>query len=88
VSLDSDSLDTSFAPGTAGLSAGGRTTREVAQIVIGGLKCLNIVGVEVMEILTAINSSPTTAITAADLTFEMRSILNLIMGKNYLHSLS
>ncbi len=72
VSLDIDSLDPAFAPGTAGPAAGGWTTREVIQIVIDGLKGLNIVGVDVVEVLPGMDSSEITAIAAAELTFEVQ----------------
>ena len=71
VSLDIDSLDPAFAPGTAGPAAGGWTTREVIQIVIDGLKGLNIVGVDVVEVLPGMDSAEITAIAAAELTFEV-----------------
>jgi len=71
VSLDIDSLDPAFAPGTAGPAAGGWTTREVVQIVIDALKGLDIVGVDVVEVLPALDSAEITAIAAAELTFEL-----------------
>jgi len=71
MSLDIDSLDPAFAPGTAGPAAGGWTTREVVQIVIDALKGLDIVGVDVVEVLPALDSAEITAIAAAELTFEL-----------------
>ncbi|KAJ9133674.1 Agmatinase [Pleurostoma richardsiae] len=71
VSLDVDSLDPAFAPGTAGPAAGGWTPREVIQIVIEALDGLQIVGVDVVEVLPGMDSSEITGIVAAELTFEL-----------------
>lgn len=71
VSLDIDSLDPAFAPGTAGPAAGGWTTREVIQIVVEALAGLDIVGVDVVEVLPAMDEAEITAIAAAELTFEL-----------------
>ncbi|KAI9738092.1 MAG: hypothetical protein M1818_005520 [Claussenomyces sp. TS43310] len=71
VSLDIDSLDPSFTPGTAGPAAGGWTTREVIEILIQALEGLNIVGVDVVEVLPNMNSAEITGIAAAELTFEL-----------------
>jgi agmatinase len=72
VSLDIDSLDPAFAPGTAGPAAGGWSTREVIQIVIDALEGYNIVGIDVVEVLPGMDSAEITAIAAAELTFEVR----------------
>jgi len=75
VSLDIDSLDPAYAPGTAGPAAGGWTTREVIQIIVDGLEGLNIVGVDVVEVLPGMDSAEITAIAAAELTFELITTL-------------
>lgn len=71
VSLDVDSLDPAFAPGTAGPSAGGWTPREVIEIIVEALKGMNIVGVDVVEVLPGMDTAEITAIAAADFTFEV-----------------
>ncbi|CAM1503642.1 Fc.00g012330.m01.CDS01 [Cosmosporella sp. VM-42] len=71
VSLDVDSLDPAFAPGTAGPAAGGWTSREVIQIIIEALEGLNIVGVDVVEVLPGIDSAEITGIAAAEFAFEL-----------------
>ncbi|KAF7196760.1 putative agmatinase 1 [Pseudocercospora fuligena] len=71
VSLDVDSLDPAYAPGTAGPAAGGWTTREVIQIVIEALQGLNVNGVDVVEVLPATDIAEITAIAAAELTIEV-----------------
>lgn len=73
LSLDVDCLDPAFAPGTAGPSVGGWTTREMIQILIDGLKGLQIVGVDVVEVLPSLDHAEITAIAAADFTYEVRS---------------
>lgn len=71
VSLDVDCLDPAFAPGTAGPAAGGWTSREIIQIIIDGLKDLNIVGVDVVEVLPAFDTAEITGIAAAELIIEL-----------------
>lgn len=86
VSLDVDSLDPAFAPGTAGPAAGGWTSREVIQIVIDALRGLDIVGVDVVEVLPGMDSAEIIGVTAAELTFEVRikSMLIRDCDVNYL----
>lgn len=71
VSLDVDSLDPAFAPGTAGPASGGWTSREIIQIIIDGLEGLNIVGVDVVEVLPALDQAEITGIAAAEFTIEV-----------------
>ncbi|KAF2804800.1 Arginase/deacetylase [Mytilinidion resinicola] len=71
VSLDVDSLDPAFAPGTAGPASGGWTPREVIQIIIDGLEGLNIVGVDIVEVLPSYDNAEITGIAAAEFTIEV-----------------
>ncbi len=71
VSLDVDSLDPAFVPGTAGPASGGWTPREIIQIIIDGLEGLNIVGVDVVEVLPALDQAEITGIAAAEFTIEV-----------------
>ena len=76
LSLDIDSLDPAYAPGTAGPAAGGWTTREAIQIIIDALPGLQIVGVDVVEVLPGLDSpGEVTAVAAAELTFEVRCFI-------------
>jgi agmatinase len=75
VSLDVDSLDAAFVPGTAGPASGGWTPREIIQIIIDGLEGLNIVGVDVVEILPSLDQSEITGIAAAEFTIEVSLVL-------------
>ncbi|EXJ86320.1 agmatinase [Capronia epimyces CBS 606.96] len=71
VSLDVDSLDPAFVPGTAGPASGGWTPREIIQIIIDGLEGLNIVGVDVVEVLPSLDQAEITGIAAAEFTIEL-----------------
>ncbi|KIW91455.1 agmatinase [Cladophialophora bantiana CBS 173.52] len=71
VSLDVDCLDPAFVPGTAGPASGGWTPREIIQIIIDALDGLNIVGVDVVEVLPALDQAEITGIVAAEFTIEL-----------------
>jgi len=74
VSFDIDSLDPSFAPGTGTPEIGGLTTIE-AQGLIRGLRGLNLVGADVVEVAPPFDSSGTTALIAATIMYEILCIL-------------
>jgi agmatinase len=74
LSFDIDSLDPAFAPGTAGPASGGWSTREAIQIIIDGLKDLQIVGADIVEVLPGMDSpGEITSIAAAEITYEVIS---------------
>jgi guanidinopropionase len=75
VSFDIDSLDPSFAPGTGTPEIGGLTTIE-AQALIRGLRGLNLVGADVVEVSPPFDSSGITALIAATIMYEMLCILS------------
>ncbi len=62
--FDVDSLDPSFAPGTGTPEIGGLTTREVLEL-LRGLKGLNIVGGDVVEVAPQYDATTNTARTPA-----------------------
>ncbi len=70
LSLDIDCLDPAFAPGTGTPVAGGLTTDKTLQI-LRGLKGLNIVAVDLMEVAPAYDHAETTSLAAATLALEM-----------------
>jgi guanidinopropionase len=74
VSFDIDSLDPSFAPGTGTPEIGGLTTIE-AQGLIRGLRGLNLVGADVVEVSPPFDPSGTTALIAATIMYEILCIL-------------
>jgi len=77
VSFDIDSVDPSFAPGTGTPEIGGLTTIE-AQGLIRGLRGLNLVGADVVEVSPPFDSSGTTALIAATIQMWLRCHHHLI----------
>ncbi len=74
VSFDIDSVDPSFAPGTGTPEVGGVTTIE-AQGLVRGLRGLNLVGADVVEVSPPFDASGTTALIAATIMYEILCIL-------------
>ena len=74
LSFDVDSLDPAFAPGTGTPEVGGLTTREVLEI-IRGLKGLNFVGGDVVEVAPQYDSTTNTAHAGAQVLFEILSLM-------------
>jgi agmatinase len=71
LSIDIDVLDPAFAPGTGAPESGGWTSRELIKI-LSGLRDLNIVGADIVEVAPAYDSlGGDTAFTAASLAFEI-----------------
>lgn len=74
LSYDIDSLDPSFAPGTGTPEIGGLTTAQAMEL-IRGLRGVRIVGCDLVEVSPPYDPSGNTALTGANLIFEMLSIL-------------
>lgn len=74
VSYDIDSLDPAFAPGTGTPEIGGLTTAQAMEL-IRALKGLNIVGCDLVEVSPPYDPSGNTALTAANLLFELLCVL-------------
>jgi guanidinopropionase len=74
LSFDIDGLDPAFAPGTGTPEIGGITTRE-AQALLRGLRGLNWVGADVVEVSPPFDPSGNTALAAATLMFEILCLL-------------
>lgn len=74
ISFDIDGLDPAFAPGTGTPEIAGLTTPQALQI-IQGCRGLNVVGGDVVEVSPAYDTSGNTALTAANLLFEMLCVL-------------
>lgn len=75
VTLDIDALDPCFAPGTGTPEIGGLTTIQMLEI-IRGLKGLNIIGGDLVEVSPPYDPSGNTALTAANLIFELLCVLS------------
>jgi len=74
LSYDIDSLDPAYAPGTGTLEIGGLTTVQALEI-IRGLKGLNLVGCDLVEVSPPYDQAGTTALVAANLLYEMLCVL-------------
>ncbi|EAQ44945.1 MAG: agmatinase [Roseobacter sp. MedPE-SWde] len=74
ISYDIDSLDPAFAPGTGTPEIGGLTTPQALEL-IRSLKGLNIVGCDLVEVSPPYDTTGNTALTAANLLYEMMCVL-------------
>jgi len=74
VSFDIDSLDPAFAPGTGTPEIGGLTTREV-QAILRGLKGVEVVGGDVVEVAPQYDATTNTAHAGAQMLFEILSLM-------------
>ncbi|XP_052782550.1 guanidinobutyrase-like [Mya arenaria] len=74
ISFDIDGLDPCFAPGTGTPEIGGLTSIQGLEIV-RGCRGLNIVGGDLVEVSPPYDFQGTTALTAANLLFEMLCVL-------------
>jgi agmatinase len=73
ISFDVDGLDPAYAPGTGTPEAGGLTPRE-AQAILRGLKGLDIVGGDVVEVAPQYDPTGNTAMVGAQILFEIFSL--------------
>jgi guanidinobutyrase len=74
LSFDIDGLDPSFAPGTGTPEIGGLTVQQGIEI-IRGLRGLNLVGADLVEISPPYDPHGTTALVGANLAFEMLCVM-------------
>jgi len=74
VSFDVDSLDPAFAPGTGTPEVGGLTTIE-AQRLLRGLRGLNLIGGDVVEVSPPFDPSGNTALVGATMMYEILCVL-------------
>jgi guanidinopropionase len=74
LSFDIDSLDPAFAPGTGTPEIGGPTTREILEL-IRGLKGVNLVGGDVVEVAPQYDATTNTAHAGAQVLFEILSLM-------------
>jgi len=81
LSFDIDGLDPSFAPGTGTPEIGGLTTSQGLEI-IRGCRGLDLVGCDLVEVAPAYDPSGNTALTAANLLFEMLCVLPGVQYRN------
>lgn len=74
VSIDVDVLDPAHAPATGTPEAGGMTSRELLA-VIRGLDGANLVGADIVEVSPAYDHAEITGVAAANLAYELISLL-------------
>jgi guanidinopropionase len=80
ISFDIDALDPAFAPGTGTPEFGGLTSREVMRM-LRGLRGLNLVGADVVEVSPPFDPSGGTALAAANIAFEVLCLLAEAVAK-------
>ncbi len=80
VTFDVDALDPAYAPGTGTPEIGGLTTIE-AQHMIRGLRGLNLIGGDVVEVSPPFDPTGNTALVAATLMFEILCVLAANISK-------
>ena len=76
ISFDVDGLDPAYTPGTGTPEAGGLTPRE-AQAILHGLKGLDIIAGDVVEIAPQYDPTSNTAMVGAQILFEIFSLMVL-----------
>ena len=74
ISFDVDGLDPVYAPGTGTPEVGGFSSME-AQFMIRGLKGLNLIGGDVVEVAPPVDPSGNTALVGATMMFEILCVL-------------
>ncbi|MEW2357485.1 agmatinase [Spirillospora sp. NPDC029432] len=74
LSIDIDTLDPAYAPGTGTPESGGMSSRELLA-VLRGLTGLNVVGADVVEVAPAYDHAEITSIAAATVVYELVSML-------------
>ena len=74
VTYDIDSLDPAFAPGTGTPEIGGLTTPQAMEL-IRALRGVNVVGCDLVEVSPPYDPSGNTALTAANILYELLCIL-------------
>jgi len=73
LSFDIDALDPAFAPGTGTPEIGGLSSRE-AQAILRGMKGVNLVGADLVEVAPQYDATSTTVVSASRILFEIFSL--------------
>ncbi len=84
VSVDIDVLDPAHAPGTGTPEAGGITSRELLEI-LRGLRGLNLVGADVVEVAPAYDHAELTGVAASHVAYELVTLMadNAVEGDRF-----
>lgn len=75
ISVDIDVLDPAHAPGTGTPEAGGITSRELLEI-IRGLRGLDIVGADIVEVAPAYDHAEITGVAASHVAYDLISLIS------------
>ena len=75
ISVDIDVLDPAHAPGTGTPEAGGITSRELLEI-IRGLRGMNIVGADIVEVAPAYDHAEMTGVAASHVAYDLISLIS------------
>jgi agmatinase len=81
ISVDIDVLDPAHAPGTGTPEAGGMTSRELLEI-LRGLRGLNVVGADVVEVSPAYDHAQITGVAAAHVAYDLISLIAIARAAN------
>ncbi len=81
LSVDIDGLDPAYAPGTGTPEIGGLTGSQALEI-IRGCRGLDLVGGDLVEVAPPYDPSGNTALTGANLLFEMLCVLPGVVYRN------
>jgi guanidinopropionase len=74
ITFDIDGLDPAFAPGVGTPEPGGLTMRD-AQVMLRGMRGLNVIGGDLVEMSPPFDASGTTAINASNIMFEILCLM-------------
>jgi guanidinopropionase len=80
ISFDVDGLDPAYAPGTGTPEVGGITPRE-AQLILRGLRGIDVVGGDVVEVAPQYDPTSNTAMVGAQMLFEILSLM--VLGRRF-----
>ncbi|MCO1339280.1 agmatinase [Kocuria polaris] len=75
ISVDIDVLDPAHAPGTGTPEAGGMTSREMLEI-LRGLRGLNLVGADVVEVAPAYDHAELTGVAASHVCYDLITLMS------------
>ncbi|MBF4993393.1 agmatinase [Arthrobacter gandavensis] len=76
ISVDIDVLDPAHAPGTGTPEAGGITSRELLEI-LRGMRGMNLIGADVVEVAPAYDHADITAVAASHVAYDLITLMSL-----------
>ena len=77
ISVDIDVLDPAHAPGTGTPEAGGITSRELLEI-LRGMRGMNLIGADVVEVSPAYDHADITAVAASHVAYDLITLMGLV----------